>query len=90
MANASFTLGMVASIADKLTTMKARRDQANNGAGRDLVVLKSAVVDAELDKLDLKLTTVRRPTRIVSPKAYDAGGAAGASLAINPGIPETT
>jgi hypothetical protein len=89
MANASFTLGMVASIADKLTVMKAGRDQANNGAGRDLVVLKAAVVDAELNKLDLKLRTVRRATRMVSPMAYDAGGAAGASLAINPAIRET-
>jgi hypothetical protein len=89
MANASFALGMVASIADKLTAMKAGRDQANNDAGRDLVVLKSAVVDAELDKLGLKLTTVRRATRMVSPKAYDAGGAAGASLAIDPGTRET-
>jgi len=84
--NASFNLGMVASIADKLTAMKARRDQANNGAGRDLVVLKASVVDAELDKLDLKLETVRRTGRMVSPKAYDAGGAAGASLAIHPAI----
>jgi hypothetical protein len=82
MANASFTLGMVASIADKLTAMKAGRDQANNGAGRDLVVLKSAVVDAELDKLDLKLAKgpCARPTRMVSRHAgaaqgYDAGGA---------------
>lgn len=82
MANASFTLGMVASIAAKLTAMKARRDEVNNGAGRDLVVLKASVVEAELDKLDLKLRTVRRPTRRVAPKAYDAGGAAGASLAI--------
>jgi len=89
LANASFTLGMVASIADKLTAMKAGRDRANSEAGRDLVVLKSAVVDAELDKLGLKLTTVRRATRMVSPKAYDAGGAAGASLAIDPGTRET-
>jgi Protein of unknown function (DUF2786) len=89
MANASFTLGMVASVADKLTAMKAGRDQANFGAGRDLVVLKAAVVDAELNKLDLKLRTVGRATRMVSPVAYDAGGAAGASLAINPAIRET-
>lgn len=89
MANASFMLGMVASIADKLTAMKAGRDQANNDAGRDLVVLKSAVVDAELDKLDLKLTTVPRAARFVSPTAYDAGGVAGASLAIDPGIRRT-
>jgi len=84
MANASFTLGMVVSIAEKLTAMKAGRDQANNDARSHLVVLKSAVVDAELDRLDLKLETVRRPTRMVSPDAYDAGGAAGASLAITP------
>ena len=79
-ANSSFTLGMVASIADR------ERDVVNNGTGRDLVVLKSSVVDAELKKLDLKLRTVRRTTRVVSPTAYEAGGAAGASLAINPGL----
>jgi hypothetical protein len=84
MANASFTLGMVTSIAEKLTAMKAGRDQANNDAGRHLVILKSAVVEAELSRLDVKLETARRPTRIVSPDAYDAGGAAGVSLAIDP------
>lgn len=84
-ANASFTLGMVASIADKLTAMKTGRDVANSNAGRDLVVLKSAIVDAELHNLDLKLRTVRRPTRKVSPNAFNAGGAAGASLDIKPG-----
>jgi len=86
MANASFTLGMVVSIADKLATMKAQRDAAKAGAGRDLVILKTAVVDAELDKLNLQLRAVRRPTRLVSPAAYDAGGAAGAAMAINPAI----
>ena len=59
MANASFALGMVASIADKLMAMKAARDAVNIGTGRDLVVLKAAVVDAELEKLGLKLRTVR-------------------------------
>ena len=86
LANASFALGMVASIADKLTAMKARRDQANTGAGRDLVVLKASVVDAELDKLKLTMTKVRRPTRRVSPVAYDAGDAAGASFALDPAL----
>lgn len=89
-ANASFTLGMIASIAEKLTAMKAGRDRANSEAGRELVVLKSSVVDAELDKLDLKLRTAPRATRMVSPKAYDAGGAAGASLAIDPEIRKTS
>ena len=88
-ANSSFTLGMVASIADKLTTMKRKRDAVNNGTGRDLVVLKASVVDVELEKLDLKLRTVRRATRMVSPTAYEAGETAGASLTINPGIRRT-
>ncbi len=86
LANASFSLGMVASIADKLMTMKAGRDQVINGTGRGLVVLKAAVVDTELEKLDLKLRTVRRTSRTISPTAYDAGGEAGESFAIKPAI----
>ena len=65
------------------------RTIVNSGSGRALVVLKAAVVDAELEKLDLKLRTVRRPTRMVSTTAYEAGSVAGVSLAINPGIRET-
>ena len=86
LANSSFTLGMVASIADKLTAMKAERDAVNNGTGRDLVVLKAATVDAEFEKLDLNLRAIRRQSRMVSTSAYEAGSAAGASLAISPGI----
>ena len=87
-ANASFALGMVASIADKLTAMKAGRDEANSSTGRDLVVLKTAIVDAELEKLDLNLRRARGGRRMVSASAYEAGSSAGASLAINPGIGE--
>jgi hypothetical protein len=86
LANASFALGMVASIAAKLTAMKAARDAANRSTGRDLVVLKAAIVDEELEKLDLDLRTVRRASRMVSTTAFEAGSAAGASLAIHPGI----
>ncbi len=86
LANASFALGMVASIADKLMAMKAGRDQVNNSTGRGLVVLKAAVVDTELEKLDLKLRTVHRTSRTISPMAYDAGGEAGESFAIKPAI----
>jgi hypothetical protein len=86
MANTSFALGMVASIAGKLTAMKAGRDEANNSTGRDLVVLKTAIVDAELEKLDLNLRRMRSASRMVSTTAYEACSIAGASLAINPGI----
>jgi hypothetical protein len=86
-ANSSFTLGMIASVADKLSAMKRERDAVKNCSGRDLVVLKASVVDAELAKLDLNLRTVSVPgiTRMVSPTAYEAGEAVGASLTINPG-----
>jgi Protein of unknown function (DUF2786) len=88
MANASFALGMVASIADKLTAMKAERDKVNYGTGRALVVLKAAIVDDAFGKLGLELRVRRGASRVVSATAFDAGGAAGASLAINPGIEE--
>jgi hypothetical protein len=86
LANSSFTLGMVASIADKLVQMKASRDRVNETTGRGLVVLKTSVVDAEFDKLDLKLKSTRSNSRMVSMTAYEAGGAAGESLTISPGI----
>lgn len=86
LANASFALGMVASIADKLTKMKASRNQVNQSTGRGLVVLKTAVVDAEFDKLDLKLRTRRSQGRMVSMTAYEAGSVAGAALTMVPGI----
>lgn len=86
LANASFALGMVASIADKLVALKAERDQVKNSTGRGLVVLKTAVVDSEFEKLDLELRTADRPSRMIASEAYDAGGIAGASLAINPAI----
>ena len=86
LANASFALGMVGSIADKLEAMKAERDEAKNSSGRGLVVLKSSVVETELEKLDLQLRTVERPRRMIAPEAYDAGDAAGASFTINPAI----
>ncbi|HEX9559346.1 MAG TPA: DUF2786 domain-containing protein [Reyranella sp.] len=88
-ANASFALGMVASIADKLTAMKVARDEANIRTGRDLVVLKAAVVDGELEKLGLKLQIVSRTSRMVSTMAYEAGEASGAALAFDPGIRKT-
>jgi hypothetical protein len=63
--------------------MKAGRDEANSSNARDLVVLKTAIVDAELEKLDLNLRRPRSGRRMVSMTAYEAGSSAGASLAIS-------
>ena len=89
MANASFALGMVASIADKLTAMKVGRDKANSGSGRSLVVFKAALVDAEFRRLDLNLRIQRGTSRMVSTMAYDAGAAAGCVVGLPPRNPET-
>ncbi|GLH76813.1 hypothetical protein SSBR45G_17210 [Bradyrhizobium sp. SSBR45G] len=86
LANASFSLGMVVSIAGRLVAMKASRDQVNASTGRGLVVLKTSVVDTEFDKLDMKLRTARSTSRMVSTTAYEAGGAAGATVTISPGV----
>ena len=86
LANASFALGMIGSIAAKLEAMKAERDEVNRGTGRDLVLVKSSVVEQEMARLGVRLRTIRRPSRMVSTDAYEAGTAAGAALSINPGI----
>ena len=79
---------MVASIAEKLTAMKAARDKVNHGTGRGLVVLKASIVDDEFGKLGLNLRATRSTGRTVSMTAYEAGGVAGSSLAINPAVGE--
>lgn len=86
LANASFSLGMVASIADKLVAMKAARDAVRASSGRDLVEMKSSIVDAELTKLNLQLRTVRRSGRTVSADAFEAGGVAGDAFSVDPAI----
>ncbi len=86
LANASFALGMVASIAERLDAMKAERDRSNLNTGRDLVVVKTSVVDEELRRLGIAFTTARSAGRRVSHEAFEAGGTAGTSFAITPGI----
>jgi len=74
----SFLLGMAVSIADKLLAMKAERDDATRqSSGRDLVVLRHGVVEAEFAKLDLKLRRGGGSGKTVAPGAFEAGQAAG-------------
>ena len=87
LANSSFALGMVSSIATKLTVMKQERDGTNRCSGRDLVVAKASVVAEELARLGLTLRQSGGGRRMVSPNAFDAGKAVGESLPITPGIP---
>jgi hypothetical protein len=83
----SFLFGMAVSIADKLSVLKAERDAANRaGSGRDLVVVRHAIVDAEFAKLNLGLRHGRASGKMVAPDAFAAGRSAGQSLALHPAI----
>lgn len=83
----SFLFGMAVSIADKLMAMKVERDEANRrGGGRDLVVVRHAIVDAEFARLNLNLRRGRASGKRVSASAFEAGQIAGQALTLHPGV----
>lgn len=86
-ASSSFGIGMAMSVSRKLRSMKHERDRTTVTAGRDLVVLKSSVVERELDRLNLRFREARKPaTKRVSEEAFNAGTRAGDRLSLNPAI----
>ena len=81
MVNASFTLGMVAGIGDKLDAMKRARDTHHRATGRDLAVVKTSAVDEAFAQLGLVMVEGQGgPRRFIAEGAYEAGEAAGAGL----------
>ncbi len=82
----SFLLGMANSISANLQGMKAQRDESSRATGRDLVVVKAALIEGELAKLGISLRTLRTKHRMVAKDAYHSGHAAGERVVINPGI----
>ena len=85
----SFLIGMAVSIAEKLTAMKADRDESTRRTtGRDLVVVRHAVVETEFAKLDLNLRRGRSSGKRVAAGAYLAGQQAGQQFTIRKGIGE--
>jgi hypothetical protein len=84
--SSSFLHGMASSVAEKLRTMKSQRDEIHRATGRDLVVVKAALVDEELAKLGMSFTTRRVSRKTVEKSAYYSGHQAGKKVAINPGV----
>ena len=82
MVNASFTLGMVAGLGDKLDAMKAARDTRHRGGGRDLALVKGSVVDEAFEALGLVTVEGQGARRFIAEGAYEAGEAAGAGMKI--------
>lgn len=88
-ATTSFQAGLAHGIAVKLRELHDAREAAMvAGSGRDLVPLKAAVVEDELGKLGLNLTTrsIGGRSRRVLRAAYHAGHAAGREFEWRPGI----
>lgn len=71
----SFEIGLAHGICDKLTSMKAERDAANRrSTGRDLVPLKTSIIDDEMEKLGLSFhAKAQNRKRKVAPDAYRTG-----------------
>ena len=83
----SFMIGMAVSIAEKLATMKQERDEANRAAtGRDLMVVRHAIVESEFAKLDLNLRRGQGSGKKVAAGAFEAGQAAGRSVNLHPAV----
>jgi Protein of unknown function (DUF2786) len=84
----SFQTGLSHGIGGKLKAMKAERDTSNRtSSGRDLVPLKTSVIEDELAKLGLSFHTASRGRRKrVLADAFEAGQIAGYQFEVRAGI----
>ena len=57
--------------------MKHERDAMNAGTGRDLIVVKQAVIDEALAKLGMRFGKPRATGLRIAGTAFEAGQAAG-------------
>lgn len=80
----SFVLGLSDGIQAKLAAMRAERETAlRPPSGRDLVLAKAGVVDAEMEKLGLRFRSRNPATRPVNAAAFDVGHAAGTRIDVD-------
>lgn len=86
----SFQTGLAQGIGQKLERLRGQREvKMRASAGRDLVVVKDAVIDQDLAKLGLRFKTRGGSRkRSVLKDAYQAGQEAGDRFTYRPGIEE--
>jgi hypothetical protein len=84
-ATSSFQIGLASGISMKLHTLKAEREKAmSKSSGRDLVVVKTSILDEEIEKLGLSFHNQRsRSRRKVISEAYARGEATGRQFKVN-------
>ncbi|MBV9783993.1 MAG: DUF2786 domain-containing protein [Acidisphaera sp.] len=83
----SFQIGLARGIAGKLQELRKERDAALASSGRDLVPIKSAVIEEDLARLGLHFRARNRASgRSVMTGAYEAGHAAGTRFEYRPGL----
>ena len=84
----SFQIGLGRGITAKLQALRAQRETGLRGSsGRDLVVVKAGLVEAELSGLGLSLRTRNRSGgRRVLSDVFDQGHTAGLRFSYTPGI----
>ena len=87
-ATSSFQIGLGRGITAKLQALRTERETGlRNSSGRDLVIVKADMVDAELSNLGLNLRARSRSGgRRVLSEAFDQGHTAGLGFSYTPGI----
>lgn len=82
----SFQIGLAGGIIAKLHRLREEREASLSSSGRDLVPIKSSIVDDEIARLGLSFRRNSRARRRVIRDAYDAGHEAGTRFEIRPGL----
>jgi deoxyadenosine/deoxycytidine kinase len=70
----SFQMGLARGLNDKIRRLKDERVQAmQKNAGRNLVVVKSKVIEDDLESLGIRLTATKKRGKSILPEAYESG-----------------
>jgi len=81
----SFLTGMAVSMAKTLRTLKDEQRRKTSGSGRDLVVVKGAVVEREMEARGIRLDS-GRSRAFADGAGYEAGRDAGRRVSFNAGV----
>ena len=85
--SSSFLKGMASRLGERLDEMKAEQDRDNRETtGRDLVVVKGAVVEDAYKKLNMKMSNRVSQSTYGDGAAFAAGGKAGDRVGFNKGV----